>query len=447
MITNNRIGVTLIGVFVFCLWTNVPPSAGESPPFHTIKLGPGTLDLSAELRWRYELLDQFNIKTYGTGSSDPVLLGRLRLDLCYRLGPGIELFVQGQDARFWLSDDIDKRDFIQSCPYDNEYDLRQAYVRWRHIAKSAMGFQIGRQTISYGGNRIFGPGEWGNVGRYTWDAGKLLWQSDGLDLDLVYGKRVLYLWDQFDDTHFDDDVYAVYAQIKAFSQHRTDLFYIVKHNDDQESSVGESGTGKLLVQSLGYHGTGQWHQMDYTANAVYQFGDFGKDDLRAFGLIIEMGYTFAHHIKPRLAAGLAYASGDEDPTDGDCHTFDGVFGAVDQYYGRMNLFAWMNLVDWQAGLSVTPVNGMKVGLDYHRFRLAEKKDAWYYANGKKMRRDKLGKAGSELGEEIDLICKYKLTPRLELMAGYGIFFPGTFIETTGSHETAQWFFTQIQLCI
>jgi hypothetical protein len=187
--------------------------------------------------------------------------------------------------------------------------------------------------------------------------------------------------------------------------------------------------------------------VDYTLTAACQFGNFGKDDIRAYGLATEAGYTFSCRMKPRIAAAVTYASGDEDPSDGDHNTFDGVFGAVDKFYGRMNLFSWMNLVDWQTGLSITPVKGVNVSLDYHWFRLAEKKDAWYYCNGKKMRWDKRGASGSTLGEELDLICKYRVNTWLELMAGYGIFFPGAFVENTGTHENAQWFFTQLQLNI
>jgi hypothetical protein len=429
------------------LSSGVTLGTGETGPFRNIQWGPGTLDIGASLRWRFEVLDDFNIQKYGTDSSDQVLLNRVRLDLTYRLNQGPVLFLQGQDARFWFSDDIHTRNFTQSCPYYNEYDLRQAYVEWRTIGKSPLGVKLGRQGLSYGDNRIFGPGEWGNVGRYLWDAGKLLWQSDVLDVDLIYGRRVLYLWNEFDDTHYDDDVYAVYARIKSLGRHRLDLFYVLKDNNDDGSTSGESGIGRLQVQTLGFHGKGAWHQLDYAVTAAYQSGDFGKDDISAYALSTEVGYTFPHRITPRVSAGIDYSSGDKDPTDGDHNTFDAVFGSMDLYYGRMILFSWMNLVDYQTGLSVTPMKAMNVSLEYHWFRLAEKKDAWYYSNGKKMHWDKQGKSGSELSEEFDLICKYKVTAHLELMAGFGIFFPGTFIEKTGSYENAQWFFTQLELSL
>ncbi|VBB45461.1 conserved hypothetical protein [uncultured Desulfatiglans sp.] len=410
-----------------------------------IELGPGKLDLSANVRFRYEYMDQFNIQTYGTGRDDEVLLTRVRINLGYRLPQKAMFFVQLQDARFFLSD-LDKDDFGRSCPYLNELDLRQAFMEWREIGKSPLGFKVGRQAIKYGDNRIFGPGDWGNVGRYTWDAGKLLWQSKSVDVDVFAGERIFYLKDEFDDEHYPYKAYAAYAQIKAVPDNKLDLFYVVKYDSD-ETTKGESGLGDLLVQTVGFYAKGKWNRLDYASTFAYQFGDYGQDSVRAFGFNVEGGYTFPAPWKPRLAAALSYASGDDDPKDGRHGTFDGVFGAIDLYYGRMNLFSWMNLVDLQVGVGVKPAEKMKLSLDYHHFRLAEDRDAWYYCTGKKMRWDPTGSSGSELGDEIDLIWKYQVCPRIGLMAGCAGFYPGEFVEKTGSHEDAYWAFGQIEIKI
>jgi len=410
-----------------------------------ISLGPGKLDLGGSLRYRYEYFDNYNIKKYGTGQRDDVLLTRVRINVGYTLPQKLKVFVQLQDARFFLSS-LDKDDFGPSCPYLNELDLRQAFIQWREIGRSPLGVKIGRQTISYGDYRIFGPGDWGNVGRYTWDAGKTLFQTEPVDVDVFTAQRILYLKNAFDDEHFPYKVYAGYAHIKSIPKNKLDLFYVVKWDSDK-TTRGETGLGELLVQTVGFYGKGEWKRLDYNSTFAYQFGDHGKDNIRALGFHAGAGYTPFDLWTPRFAVAMSYASGDKDPKDGTYGTFDGMFGAIDTYYGRMNLFSWMNLLDFQVGVSVKPIKGMKLSLDYHHFNLAQKKDAWYYGTGKKMRWDPTGESGSDLGDEIDLIWKYRVHRRITLMAGCAAFFPGDFIKATGTHENAYWAFGQIEIKI
>jgi hypothetical protein len=408
-----------------------------------IHLGPGELDLGGSLRYRYEYQDNFNVQKYGTNQTDDVLLMRTRIFLRYRLPQKAKVFVQFQDARYALNR-LTRDDFGQSCPYWNELDLRQAFMEWNQIGGSPLGFKVGRQVISYGDYRIFGPGDWGNVGRYTWDAGRVLVQTSFLDVDVFTGQRILYLKDSFDDEHYPYKVYAAYGQIKAIPQHKLDLFYIVKRDSD-DTTKGEKGVGDLLVQTAGFYGKGKWNRLDYAGTFAYQFGDYGKDNVNAFGFNAEVGYTPVDFWTPRLALSLSYASGDSDPKDGTHGTFDGVFGAIDAYYGRMNLVSWMNLIDAQVGVSVRPFKGMKLSLDYHNLSLAQKKDAWYYSTGKKMRSDPTGASGSDLGDEIDLMWWYDIHPRVNLMAGCAVFFPGDFVKATGTHDNAYWAFGQIAI--
>ncbi len=410
-----------------------------------IGLGSGKLNLGGSLRLRYEYFDNYNIKAYGNDKSDTILLSRLRVNVGYTLPLRTKIFVQLQDARFFFSD-LESSDFGPSCPYENEFDLRQAFGEIRKIAETPMGFKIGRQVIKYGDYRIFGPGDWGNVGRYTWDAGKVLIETPSFNVDVFAANRVLYLKNRFDDEHFPYHVFAAYGRIESIPRNKFDLFYIIKQNSD-EVARGPAGVGKLLVNTAGFYGKGSWKRLDYGGTFAYQFGDYSQDSIGAFGFNVEAGYTVCERWKPRLAFSLSYASGDKSPDDHSYGTFDGVFGAVDKYYGRMNLFSWMNLVDVQVGVSVKPIKPMKLSLDFHRFQLAQARDAWYYCTGKKMRWDPTGASGRDLGDEIDLIWKYRAHRHVTLMAGCCAFFPGNFIQSTGPAGNAYWAFGQVEFKI
>jgi hypothetical protein len=109
-----------------------------------IPIGPFKLDLGGGLRLRGELLDNFDIKTYGNDSRDEILLERLRLELALHFLDGFRLFVQAQDARE-LGCDFSNADFPSGSPYNNSFDLRQAFLEWTRIADTPLGFKMGRQ--------------------------------------------------------------------------------------------------------------------------------------------------------------------------------------------------------------------------------------------------------------------------------------------------------------
>ena len=60
---------------------------------------------------------------------------------------------------------FDDKDFPASSSIVDTLDIRQFYVEWLRIGGRPLGFKVGRQQISYGDQRVFGPGNWGNTGR------------------------------------------------------------------------------------------------------------------------------------------------------------------------------------------------------------------------------------------------------------------------------------------
>ena len=186
---------------------------------------------------------------------------------------------------------------------------------------------------------------------------------------------------------------------------------------------------------------GRW---DYGGTVAHQCGDFGKDQIDAWGANARVGHTFEAPWKPRIAAEFSYASGDSNPRDGRRETFDGVFGAIDTFYGRMNFLSWMNLEDYQITFGLQPTKTLKVWMDYHVFRLASDRDGWYWCNGRAARRDVTGETSPSLGQEIDVLFQWQINKHLELFVGYCHFFPGPFIrDTPGTDRHADWVFVQV----
>jgi hypothetical protein len=427
----------------------VPPSSATSQPWPAlpkdIPLGPGRLDIGAELRLRYEYTANHDVRRYGSAEGDHLLLSRTRLNLDYRLPENAHAFVEVQDSRFALSD-LEQDDWAVSCPHFDQMDLKQAYLEWRYILGTPLGLKVGRQSISYGDNRVFGPGEWGNVGRYWWDAAKLTLNLDPVEIDLLHGQRVISDQRASNNDHYPYRMTALYARWKHLPA-KVDTFYVNRYATDDDLKGEDPGRGGENRHTGGVVVDGVWcKHWDYGGTLAGQCGTYARDDIRTYGLSLRGGYTFGTPWSPRLGAQFTYGSGDSDPTDGTRATFDNIFGAVDTPYGRMRFLAWMNMEQYQLNASVKPTKATKFSLDYHLFRLAEAEDAWYWSSGSAARRDRSGAAGRELGQEIDLLFQWRISEHVDWFCGYCHFFAGDFIgQTAGDDGGADWLFNQVTL--
>ena len=419
-----------------------PGQDGFWAPVKDTRLGPFALAFSGQLRMRYESSDGFTLKGYQPGGADELLLERLRMEVALRFLDKPRLFLQLQDAHAFLTT-FDDGDFPQSNPIENTLDVRQLYLEWLHIGETPFGFKVGRQQISYGDQRVFGPGNWGNTGRFAWDAAMFKIDADQFWMDLWVGRFLQYKSAIWPDRSVSDFLtFVTYTGIKKLP-FSLELFY-VNTRDDRAVVAGETGNGNIRSQSVGVQSTWQeQNSMDAGVTFVAQFGRYAADRIRAYGANAKWGTFISAPGRPRLGVQFTYGSGDRDPADGVHETFDGVFGGRDiQYYGFLNLFFWANLRDYQFELSVWPHEDAVVQFEYHHFTLDRARDAWYTTGLVPYRRDRAGHSGLSLGEELDMRATWNLQGHLELMGRYGVFFPGSFVSQTGASTKAHWFFAQ-----
>jgi hypothetical protein len=290
---------------------------------------------------------------------------------------------------------------------------------------------------------VFAPAEWGNTGNYWWDGAKVYYDTAAVRIDAFYAHRVLSEPKEWNLDHWPYHVGAVYARLKQLPV-TLDGFYVIKH-DWSGSATGESGTGDETRHTFGLFSERPAEKgWDYGFFAAGQLGNYGRDDIRAFGVIARGGYTFTAPWEPRVGFDFNYASGDREPNDGVAGTFDGIFGAMDIPYGWMNVVSWKNLADYAANFSLKPAQALTLTAEYHYFRLAQARDAWYWGSGRLTRRDATGQAGRRLGQEVDLILRWQVNRKLEIMAGYARFFPASYVaNTSGKSRDANWAFAQL----
>jgi len=397
------------------------------------------LSIGGTYRLRGELQDGFNIRSYGTGTREDYLLSRLRLDIDLRLSANFHIHAQIQDART-LGLSFSDKDFADANnPYHDPFDINQLY--FEYSPAKTVSLKIGRQAISYGDRRVFGPGDWGNTGRYAWDAVRIEINEKSFTSHWLVGRFVLHDPDRWPNASAPGPTaYASYNTIKSLP-FLLGVFYVHKY-DGRGSTKGEKGAGNLSSHSAGFRIDGQGGRWDYSAMFVGQVGKWGPDDLKAFGLAFSLGYTFAISWKPHLMIQYILGSGDKDPEDGIHGTFDGLFSGADTVlYGWMNLFFWQNLREFRVDLVLTPTETFTFRGEYHYFTLDDAKDAWYYPS-RAVRRDTTGSSGRLLGHEVDLTVRKKITGWLEVLSGVCFFLPGEYVKKTGQSPAAKWFFLE-----
>jgi hypothetical protein len=407
-----------------------------------LELADGKIWVTAEERLRVEYRrNNTFFDSSISADEDWFLLQRARLGLGAKPVDWFKIYGELQDAR-----EVDSR---RDPNVEEGYlDLRQAWLSLANHKEFPLGMKFGRQELSYGDERLIGAFAWNNVGR-VFDAAKVRYERETVWVDffaanVVINSRPAGNGGTFDDeADWADDFFGAYGRFAVFEKHALEAYALYRDKDDAEFN---GPTREHVTIGGRFETNAKMAPWDYFVEAAGQFGTFADADHSAFAGVIGTGYTLAGcPAVPRIGFEYNYATGDNDPTDDDSHTFDNLYPTNHKFYGYMDLFAWKNIHNPRLTVSCKPHDQVKVQLDGHMFWLANNADAWYRANGAAIRADPAGDASSYVGSEVDLTVTYTPHKRVNIQAGYSHFFAGDFVEETGTHSDADFFYTQVTL--
>jgi hypothetical protein len=428
-----------------------------SPPANPLCFLDGKLCFDVQERLRFEVRNNnfdFN-DSVNALTDDSWLLQRFRIGMAIKPAPWLKIYAQAQDARE-IDSDRPNIPGVLGAEGDDTFDLRQVYLQ---IGPKWLNLTAGRQILSYGDERLVGSFDWNNIGR-TFDAVKLHFEQPKFSVDAFASSVVNIYRDSFDqsdlfngsETHREQVFSGVYFNTSVIDFQTTDLYVLVLDQQNPLPTtpaitspapfIGVSGERTDFV-TLGarFHGDPKkLGGFEYEGEFAFQTGNVRGLDLTAFAVHGGLGYNFLDCAwKPRIWAEYNFASGDEDPTDGDIQTFQNLFPTNHKFYGYMDLFSWQNIHDPELSLRVTPVKKVTVQVDGHAFWLATNEDVWYRANGVTTVRPlnaAARNASTYAGSELDLTVVYAPCKQLALQAGYSHFFAGDYLRDTGAHDDA-----------
>lgn len=391
-------------------------------------------DLS--IRYRFELWNGMNAKNYGDGSegaignlNDKILYQRVITGITYMPLRTLTAALHFQDSRaFGWSirhneyPDIFKiratgttEPFYIMNPGEEYFEIYDAYIQYKTINKKFTA-KLGRQKIFLGDNHIFGPGEWGNTGRWTWDAIRFTYASGKHSLDIFGGGTKIHdpkkISIPFNQTEYFGG--ALYGHFELKEIINLEPYYVYK----RQGSADYANTLHISRHWIGSRFLNEnIRNFLFDATFAYQFGNETDKKVDAYGFFAKLGYKFSFlKWQPTLSLRESYASGGKQ-SDAVRHEFDPVFGASDKYYGWMNIAKWSNLDDREIVLELFPKKGYWIEIKYNWFYVPVPDDFVLLKNLKLIPGEK------HLGDEIDIFTRLNISERWQLVGVFGYFFP------------------------
>ncbi len=396
---------------------------------------PSWLHLSGEYRVRAEGYEGAN---YTPGNNQGYLLSRFRLNMDVHFS-WVRLFAQMQDARVLGNDAIP-----DAPPYQDHFDLRQAFVEFGNSDNGHFGIRAGRQELNFGDQRILGSSNWTNTSR-SFDAVRADINFGNVRIDAFSASVVNPVDGAFDHSKAGNDLHGLYGTISNILPGATIEPYVLWHLGGglktEAGAPARRNTKTVAIRIARKPG----NRIDYVAHLLKQFGSIGNDSVAAYAMNLDLGYTWSKAVlKPRLYFDYAYASGDKNPSDGTINTFDQIYPTNHGRYGLVDLFGWQNLRDAKLGLEVQPLKKLVLSTVFHNDNLASARDALYNSQGTAVVRNTAGANGTHIGEEWEASGTYAVSAFLASGMGYGHLFPGEFIRKStkgSSYNISYLFFT------
>jgi len=389
------------------------------------------IDVGGEYRLRQE--DQHIL-----GRNDNFILHRTRVYADVNAGGWLRGYAEGIDAMSNWED-------LPTRPIDeNRFDALNLFgdIRVFDGCRGDLWIRGGRQELLYGAERLVSPLDWANT-RRTFDGVNVMWHGAKWDADAFWTRPVPLGQHAGGDKNFDapdqsQEFSGIYLTRKGLKNQAFNAYFLRYLELD--------GATNFEYNTVGSRWEGSLKGWLLEAEGAYQWGDYGRTDHDAWFYTLGVGRKFGClPWKPVLWAYYDWASGDRDPTDGRNETFNQLFPLGHKYFGFMDIVARQNIEDLNFRLVLSPREKVQLMVWWHIFQLQQARDSLYNAGGGVVATDATGAAGQDVGQELDLVVKFGMTPRADLLFGYSHLFAGDFVTTTTGFTTSDFFYSQLSV--
>lgn len=295
--------------------------------------------------------------------------------------------------------------------------------------------RVGRQELLLGSQRMVSTLDWANT-RRTFEGVRVFRQGETWDWDMFWTQFVPPRASEFDRADHDQDFAGAWLTHRPRPGEFHDYYYLY-YNNRHPITQQDIRRAPLETNTLGTRHAGSRGGYLWDIEAAVQFGRQDGQDLLAGMATVGGGYHFADApLSPTWWVYYDWASGDPDPGSGRAHTFNQLFPFGHHYLGWVDQVGRQNIHDLNTHLFLFPANWITVWLQYHHFWLDEPRDALYNAGGVAIRRDPSGGAGTNVGDELDVVLNFHLARYSDVLVGYSKLWGGGFLERTAGNGRA-----------
>jgi hypothetical protein len=390
------------------------------------ELLPSWIQFGGQFRNRAESQDGLS---YGT-VNDTYDLTQLRIGIDIQPTKWFKLVGVTQDARVFFDHHVPN-----APPYQNIWDIREAYVQLGSSTEGRVDLIAGRQMFSFGDERVIGPSDWSNQGR-TFDTVRVDLHRPGVKVS-IFASSVIFATDGVIDHHLQgNNLYGIYSSFTSIIPHATFEPYILWRVAPGNVHLSENaGLGHLSEITGGARLAGTLApSFDYDIEMNKQTGSLGPKSIDAWAGHWNLGYTFEDALgKPRAFGEYNYASGNKNPNGSTWGTHDQIYPSAHDKMDFADQFGWRNIEDLRGGLNEKLGAKWELTQMFDDLWLAAKSDAVYNNAGAIAVAAHPGATSRHLGAELDLIAEYKQDRHITYGFGFAHIFTGKFLNeaTTG----------------
>jgi hypothetical protein len=182
----------------------------------------------------------------------------------------------------------------------------------------------------------------------------------------------------------------------------------------------------------------QEQPLDYNFEFVFQWGSFGRGDIRAWMVASDTGYTFRNlPLLPRIGLKTDIASGDRDPNDRDIQTFNAMF-FKGEYFNRTQMLGPANIEDLHPSLKVHFNERVSLNVDWDFFWRQSLYDGIYGVAGNLVNSGLTSRA-SYIGSALSTEAVCRIDRHFMITGAYTHFFAGPFLRESGPGKDVNYF--------